>query len=206
MKRKILRAITILLFFGIVAMGILAAPIATSGYSMYKNAISETSLQEAIDKVRNNDSYIKLEDVPENFAAAVVQSEDKRFYKHGAIDMISIGRAVYHNVKELSFAEGGSTITQQLAKNLYFSFDKKLERKVAEVFVASDMEQLLTKDEILELYLNVAYFGEGCYGLKEAANHYYDSTPMDLSSQQVAALVFTLKSPNYYNPNAYAAE
>lgn len=206
MKRKFLRSITILLFFGIVAMGIFAAPIVTSGYSMYKNAVSEISLEEAIHKVRNEESYIKLEDVPEHFAAAVVQSEDKRFYQHGAVDVVSIGRAVYHNVKELSFAEGGSTITQQLAKNLYFSFDKKLERKVAEVFVASDLEKLLTKDEILELYLNVAYFGEGCYGLKEAANHYYDSVPMELSSQQVAALVFTLKSPNNYNPNVYQAE
>jgi membrane peptidoglycan carboxypeptidase len=101
------------------------------------------------------------------------------------------------------FEQGGSTITQQLAKNMYFSFEKKYERKVAELFVAFQLEKELTKDEILELYCNIAYYGEGCYGLKQAAEHYYGVDPLELSEVQIVALVWTLKSPNNYNPNAY---
>ena len=95
--------------------------------------------------------------------------------------------------------EGGSTITQQLAKNLYFTFDKKLERKVAELFVAFQLEHMLTKDEILELYCNVVYFGEGCYGLQEASEHYYNISSDELSVEQASALAFTIKRPNYNN-------
>ena len=203
MKKRILHPLAILLIVVAIAMGIFTVPIVINGYTMYKHAISEKSLEEAIRLVRNDDSYIKFEDMPDRFIEEVIKSEDKRFYSHTGIDFISIVRAMYHSIKEHSFAEGGSTITQQVAKNLYFSFDKKLERKVAEVFVAADLEKMLTKNEILELYLNISYFGEGCYGLKEAATHYYAITPASLSSQQVSALVFTLKRPNDYNPNVY---
>ena len=203
MKKKILFIIAALLIVAVIAIGVYSAPIIADGYSMYKNAISETSIEVAVNNVRNDDSYIRFEDVPDRFVDEVLESEDKRFYSHGGIDFIATVRAMYHSIKEQSFAEGGSTITQQVAKNLYFSFDKKLERKVAEVFVAADLERVLAKDEILELYLNIVYFGEGCYGLKEAADHYYGVTPMSLSSKQISALVFTLKRPNDYNPNAY---
>jgi membrane peptidoglycan carboxypeptidase len=203
MKKKILFLAAMLLIAAVIVIGIYSAPIIANGYSMYKNAISEKSIEEAINKIRNDDSYLKFEDVPEGFVDEVLKSEDKRFYSHVGIDFIATARAMYQSIKERSYAEGGSTITQQVAKNIYFSFDKKLERKVAEVFVAADLEKTLTKNEILELYLNIVYFGEGCYGLEEAANHYYGATPASLSSIQISALVFTLKRPNDYNPNVY---
>lgn len=206
MKKKVLHSITLLLAIVIIAVGIYSAPIIETGYSMYKNAIAEKSLEEAINKVRSDDSYIELEDVSDRFVSEVLKSEDKRFYYHPGIDIIATIRAVYNNIREQSFAQGGSTITQQVAKNLYFSFDKKMERKVAEVFVVADLERMMTKDGILELYLNIAYFGEGCYGLKEAAEHYYNASPKSLSPEQVSALVFTLKSPNNYNPNVYESK
>jgi membrane peptidoglycan carboxypeptidase len=203
MKKKILLLLAVLLTAAVIGIGVYSAPIIADGYSMYQNAVRETSIEDAINNVRNDDSYIKFEVVPDEFIDEVLESEDKRFYSHIGFDFIATARALYHSIKEQSFAEGGSTITQQVAKNLYFSFEKKLERKVAEVFVAADLERILTKNEILELYLNIAYFGEGCYGLKEAANHYYSVTPASLSSKQISALVFTLKRPNDYNPNAY---
>lgn len=202
MKNIILRFIAILLTACIVATVIYAVPIITAGYSMYKSAVNEKSLEEAIQQVQDDNSYIKIEDIPDSFISEVIKSEDKRFYEHAGVDPIAITRAFYRSMRERSYAEGGSTITQQVAKNLYFSFEKKLERKVAEVFVAAKLEGMLTKDEILEIYLNVAYFGEGCYGLKEAAKHYYGVTPKQLSPEQISALVITLKRPNDYNPNA----
>lgn len=203
MKKRALRVIAVLLIICVIAIGVFTVPIVKKGYSMYKNAISEASLVEVINKVRSDDSYIRLEDISDSFITEVIKSEDKRFYSHPGIDVIAISRALLHSIQELSWVEGGSTITQQVAKNLYFSFDKKLERKVAEVFVALNIEGTLEKDEILELYLNIAYFGEGCYGLKEAVAHYYGVSAGSLSSEQISALVFTLKRPNDYNPNAY---
>jgi len=203
MKKTILRFIGLVLIICIIGIGVYSAPIVATGYSMYKEAVSKTSLEEAVNKVKGSDNYIELKDISDEFAAKVVESEDKRFFEHKGVDIKAIIRAAYRSMREQSFAEGGSTITQQVGKNLYFSFDKKLERKVAEVFVAADLEKMLSKEEILELYLNISYFGEGCYGVKEAAKHYYGVSPKSLSSEQTAALVFTLKRPNDYNPNAY---
>ena len=110
---------------------------------------------------------------------AVISVEDHRFYKHPGIDIISIGRAVINDIKAMSFVEGGSTITQQLAKNIYFTQEKKIERKIAEVFMAFDIEKKYDKNEILELYVNTSYFGDGYYTVKEASRGYFAKEPPD---------------------------
>ena len=186
----------ILLILGMIKV----IPIFVSGYNMYKTAIAKTSISEKVSDLRGKNDYVTLNKISVEYQTAVIKSEDRRFYHHGAIDLISTGRAMVTNIFEGSYAEGGSTITQQLAKNLYFSFEKKYERKVAELLVAYDIEKELTKKEILELYCNVAYFGEGCYGIGQASKYYYNTTPDKLSKEQIDALVFTLKSPNNYNP------
>lgn len=195
--------ITVVLVMMAVCMTIKVIPIVTAGYKMYQEAISKESIEEAIAEIKEDDTYLTLDEIPESYKGGVVASEDKRFYKHSGMDLYATLRAVIVNLKAGSYKEGGSTITQQLAKNLYFSFEKKVERKVAELFVARDLEKMLTKDEILELYCNIAYFGEGCYGLEEAAEHYYGVDASQLSESQANALVFTIKSPNNYNPNVY---
>ena len=101
----------------------------------------------------------------------------------------------------MSFKEGGSTITQQLAKNLCLTFEKSLDRKVAEVIIAYQLEKNYSKDEILEMYLNITYLGEGNYGIKAASNYYYHIEPSELTKEQAKILVKTLKSPNVYNPS-----
>lgn len=202
-KRIFIRSFFALVIIGIILLVAFSAPIIKSGYDMYKNAINNKSLETAIEEVRNKENYIKIKDISKKFTQEVLKSEDKRFYYHYGFDLLATARAMYNNLKAKSFAQGGSTITQQLAKNIYFSFEKKYERKVAELLVSIDLENMLTKEEILELYCNIAYFGEGCYGVKEAANHYYGVEPNALSNEQISALVFTLKSPNNYNPNVY---
>ena len=189
--------ITLVIFFVIKV-----APILTKGYDMFETAIKETPIKEKCESIRMKDHYVSIEAISPLFLQKVVASEDKRFYDHKGINLSSTVRAFLKNIKAGSSVEGGSSITQQLAKNLYFSFEKRYERKVAELLVAFELEDVLTKDEILELYCNVAYFGEGAYGIEEAAQHYYGISALQLNEEQSDALVKTLKSPNYYNPNS----
>lgn len=200
-KRKVVDLGLIVFIILLLTMAIKVYPIVERGYDMYHEAVNEVSLEEKIAEIRSDENYIELEDISKEYRDMVIESEDSRFYSHLGIDPIAITRAAYEDIKAGAFVQGGSTITQQLGKNMYFSFEKKYERKVAEVFLAFDLEGELTKDEILELYCNIAYFGEGCYGLKEASEHYYSVTPKDLFGKQAEILVNTLKSPNNYNPN-----
>lgn len=202
--KKIIKKIVLSITFIILMIGISkVAPIVLRGYQMYKTVINQTSIKDSVNKVRSDKDYITIDNISDEYISHVLRSEDRRFYFHFGFDFISTGRAVYNDLKAGSFIQGGSTITQQLAKNLYFDFDKKYERKVAELFVAFDLEKEYTKDEILELYCNITYFGENCYGIKEAANHYYGIDQKNLTKSQAGALVFTLKSPNNYNPHVY---
>lgn len=203
MKKRIIKLFLIFLFVTCMIIILIVFPTIKSGYNMYKSAIEEVNVEQRIQQIRSDSDYIKLEEISNDYITLLLESEDKRFYYHPGFDPIAIARALYNNVKQGYFAQGGSTITQQLAKNLYFSFDKKMERKVAELFVALELERLLTKDEILELYCNVAYYGEGCYGISEASRHYYGVSPSTLTKEQATSLVLTLKSPNRYNPNSY---
>ena len=131
---------------------------------------------------------------------AVISVEDHRFYQHGGLDIIAIGRAVINDIKAMSFVEGGSTITQQLAKNVYFTQEKKLERKIAEVFMAFDFEKALEKSEILELYLNTSYFGDGYNTVKEASRGYFGKEPKDLTDGECIMLAGIPNAPSVYAP------
>lgn len=178
-----------------------AFPIFEKGYDLYNETLDSNDIESIISDIRNRDNYVSIEDVSSKYLDALIKSEDKRFFYHNGIDPISLGRAVYNDIRAMKFVQGGSTITQQLAKNLFFSFEKKMERKVAEGLMAIKLEKELSKSEILELYINIIYFGENCYGIKEASNHYYGKNPNDLTENQIDALVYTIKSPNNYNPN-----
>lgn len=168
---------------------------------MYHEAIDTRPLQEKVAEIQSDDSYAKLDEISPFFITQVIESEDRRFYDHKGINLSSTARAFLKNIETGTTTEGGSSITQQLAKNMYFSFEKRYERKVAELFVAFDLEKAYSKNEILELYCNIAYFGEGCYGIKEATVYYYGIEPDELTLEQAEILVKTLKSPNIYNPN-----
>ena len=206
MKKKFIWIIN-LIILSIFILGLTKVmPILSSGYKMYQNSVNENSVESVVDKIKEKEGYFTLDTIPKDYIEELLQSEDKRFYYHFGLDLIATTRAMFNNIKAGSYVQGGSTITQQLAKNMYFSFEKKLDRKVAEVFVAFELERNYSKDEILELYLNVIYFGEGCYGVKEAANHYYGVEPQNLNEEQIGELVFTIKSPNNYNPNVYGGE
>ncbi len=143
------------------------------GYDMYKEAIKNEPLAEKIQSIKDKENYSKIEEVPQMYKNAVISVEDHRFYKHSGIDIIAIGRAAVNDIKAMDFVEGGSTITQQLSKNIYFTQEKKINRKIAEVFMAFEIEKNYDKDQILELYLNTSYFGDGYYTAKEACKRIF---------------------------------
>lgn len=171
------------------------------GYQIYQDKIQEQSLSERVNQLKSKEDYVTLDQISPIYKEAVLESEDRRFYQHGPVDYYGLVRAMFINITTFSFKEGGSTITQQLAKNLCLSFKKDLSRKFAEVFIAKDLEDHYSKDEILEMYLNITYLGEGNYGIQAASQYYYHIDAIDLNKQQCDILVKTLKRPSVYNPS-----
>ena len=164
--------LSVMLLLGLLAMCaavLVAGVLGVKGYCLYKESIEQTPLKQRIEAIQSDEHFIKYQDLPQTYIDAVISVEDHRFYQHHGLDFIAIGRAVLYNIKEGSFAQGGSTITQQVAKNLLFTQEKKLERKAAEVFAVWDLESHYSKEEIFELYVNTIYFGSGYYGIYDAA-------------------------------------
>lgn len=194
---KLVKKITITVLLIFICIG---SYFICSGYQMYKSAINKMPLKDKIATIRQKEDYTKIDDMPQIYLKAVVSVEDHRFYKHFGIDVISIGRAFVNDIKKMKFVEGGSTITQQLAKNIYFTQDKKIVRKVAEIFMAFSIESNYNKDEILELYLNTSYFGNGFYSVKSASLGYFNKLPKDMNDSESIMLAGIPNAPSLYNP------
>lgn len=170
-----------------------------NGYSLYKSVLKETSLEEKINEIRNKEDYTKIEDVSPDFLNAIVAVEDHRFYKHNGVDLISTVKAIFTNVKASSYVTGGSSITQQLAKNMYFSQEKKMARKIAEMFMAYNLEKNLSKNEILELYINNIYYGSGYYSVYSASMGYFNKKPSELTLDEASLLAGIPNAPSIYS-------
>lgn len=143
---------------------------------------------------------LSIEDVPTHMIDAVLSIEDRRFYHHFGIDPIGLARAVYVNLRSSDRTQGGSTITQQLAKNLFLTQDKTYKRKIQEALLALWLEKELTKDEILMAYLNRVYMGAGTYGIEAATRVYFNKPVKDLTLFESATLAGLLKAPSRYSP------
>lgn len=144
---------------------------------------------------------LTVADMSPHIAPAVMAIEDRRFYKHFGLDPIGLARAIFTNIRGRGVRQGGSTITQQLAKNLFLTPERTLRRKIKEALLALYLEQRYTKDDILAAYLNRAYFGAGAYGIDSAARVYFNSSARDLSLHQAAMLAGLLKAPSRYSPD-----
>lgn len=170
------------------------------GYSLYNQAKNQMDIDATINSIRAKDNYTKITELPQSFTDAVIAAEDHSFYQHGPIDISAIIRAVFVNIKDMSPREGGSTITQQVAKNMFFTQEKLLRRKVAEALMAFDLEKILTKDEILELYINTNFYGNGYTGVKDAARGYYQKEPAALTLAEATMLAGIPNAPSVYAP------
>ncbi len=149
-----------------------------------------------------NGDEARLSELPAYVPQAVIAIEDRRFYYHYGVDPIGLIRAIYTNYRSGRLVQGGSTLTQQLAKNLFLSHDRTLQRKLQEVVLAVWLERNFTKDEILQLYLNRVYFGSGATGIEKAAWTYYQKPASELSVIEAATLAGVLKAPSINNPAA----
>lgn len=145
-------------------------------------------------------TYIPLDQISENISRAVIATEDRRFYDHHGFDIKGIARAALSSLVKGRIAGGGSTITQQLAKNAYLSADQTLTRKLRELFLAIEIEKHYSKDQILEMYLNHAYFGSGVWGVEDASRRYFGKSASEVTIQEAAVLAGILKAPSLYNP------
>lgn len=194
---KIVRKILVLVMVAVICSGF---SIVWKGYTIYQDAVKAVSLEKKAASIQAKENYTEYEELPTVYVEAVVSVEDKRFFRHMGMDPIAIGRAVLHDLQAGAYVEGGSTITQQLAKNLYFSQEKQLTRKVAEVFVALDLERSFSKEEIFELYVNSIYFGDGYYDVCSASIGYFGKEPIDMTEYESTLLAGIPNAPSRYAP------
>lgn len=189
----------LLLFISII-ITLIVTFITYKGYTMYKTVTTKESIIEKVKKIKEYDNYISINDVPDTYKNATIAIEDHRFYSHHGIDIITTLRSFIVNIKNKELTNGGSTITQQVARNFYFTQEKSFIRKIAELFIAIEIENNYSKDEILEMYLNIIYFGDGYTGLKQASYGYFRVSPLRLSLYEQTLLAGIPNAPSIYSP------
>lgn len=194
---KLLKKILIIL---LILFVIGASLVFMIGFGYYSSTLKEKPLVSRVEEITKKEHYTPFSELSEDYIHAVIAVEDHRYYNHGPIDPIGIARAFYTNIRDGQFDEGGSTITQQVAKNVVFNQDKTLVRKLGEVFAAYDLEKNYSKDEIFALYVNSSYFGDGYYGIYDASMGYYQKIPKDLTLAEASMLAGVPNAPSIYSP------
>ena len=169
------------------------------GYDRYQDVLTERPLDNVIQELQSKNNYTKYEDVPQIYYDALISVEDRRFYSHNGFDIVGTARAVYNDIKAKKLLEGGSTISQQLAKNLYFPNDDTLERKIAEIFMAMKIEREYEKEDVLEFYVNGIYYGSGYYSIYDASKGYFNKEPKDMTDYECTLLVGIPNAPSIYS-------
>jgi len=198
LKKIIIRIIIVVIIIVIFIVG----KIFIDGYVMYEQAIEKISISEKIKKIKSSNDYVEINEMTKEYKNAVIAIEDHRFAEHSGIDYIATFRAILRNLKDGQLSEGGSTITQQLAKNMYFTQEKKFERKVAELLVAFKLEKDYSKDDILEMYINIMYFGNGYYGIGKASRGYLYKEPIEMTLYESTLLAGLPNAPSIYALNS----
>lgn len=207
--RILFRTVATLALLGVIGAGAIIAYFAatlppTAAWAVPERPPNVAILSERGELIANRGDTggrtVTLDELPDHVPNAVIAIEDRRFYSHPGIDPIGLARAMVTNISAGSLVQGGSTISQQLAKNLFLDPSRTLERKIQEMIFAVWLEMKYSKDEILEMYLNRVYLGAGAYGVDAAARRYFGKGASDLSLPEAALLAGLLKAPTYYAP------
>lgn len=169
------------------------------GRNTAKRVMREKPIREYYAEISKKPLFCRYEEIPASLTVILVNLEDKTFWEHKGVNVVKIIQSLIENMQKWEKSRGGSTITQQLAKNMYFSFEKTIHRKIAEYFVAKELERTLTKQEILEFYLNIVTWGDGIKGVGEASEFYFRKSPSELTVNQSLALVTMLPNPKYFS-------
>lgn len=194
--------IVVFLAFGVHSLILSNIPLKLSAITNTKLSIDIYNSQGLKLKEDNafNVSTIDIELLPEHTKQAFISIEDKNFYKHKGINLTRIAKAFWDNLISFNIKEGASTITQQLIKNTHLSSERTISRKLNEIKLALELEKKLSKNDILENYLNIIYFGNNCYGIENASQYYFTKSASQLNVNESAILAGLIKSPNYYSP------
>ena len=195
--KTIKKLLSLIILFAVICIGV----VGYLGWEMYDAAVSQVPVEERIAAIMAQPDYTVYDDLPETYVEAVIAAEDRRFRFHRGFDVVSTGRALWRNLSNHGIVEGGSTITQQLGRIMYFSQEKKYTRKVAEVLVARDIEKLCSKDKIFELYVNTIYFGSGYYNIHDAARGYFGKAPAEMNDSECTMLAGIPNAPSVYSPD-----
>ena len=198
--KKLFKLFAIFILIIIILLLIKTYQYVSTGYNMYKVALENKSIEQMINEIESQENYTKLEDVKKIYLDAVIAVEDHRFYEHKGIDIFAIMSAIALDFANNKAISGGSTITQQLCKNVYFTQERKIERKIAEIFMAHKLEENISKDKILELYINAIFYGNGYYNIKSASIGYFGVEPINLTDYQATMLAGIPNAPSLYNP------
>lgn len=162
--------------------------------------------KESLESRVHREKFVPYDKIPDLLKKGIIATEDRRYYDHGAVDIIGVSRAFITNSMAGETLEGGSTIAQQTVKNIFLSNDRTMTRKLEELALAVQLERNYSKEEILELYLNTIYFGHGTYGVGEASRVYFGKEPKDLDLSQCAMLAGLPQAPSAYDPISHPQE
>ncbi|WP_238544765.1 transglycosylase domain-containing protein [Geomicrobium sp. JCM 19037] len=201
MNRPVFISIVMVLSTLVVAVGGYAAALITGSILTDEDQLNFAETSTVVDEEGEvlarlffeDRTNISIDEIPEHVQQSFIAVEDHRFHEHQGVDFIAIGRALYRDILAGAAVEGGSTITQQLAKNVYLENDKTLLRKTKEVLISMNLERNFSKDTLLEMYLNQIYFGHGVYGIERASELYFDKSAKDLTIAEGALLAASRK-------------
>ena len=194
-----MKTIKKLLWLFLVILVIVSGVQIKGGYDKYQQALADRPLTDVLEELQGKENYMQYEEIPEIYYKALVAVEDRRFYKHNGFDIIGTIRAIYNDIKAKELLEGGSTISQQLVKNLYFPQDNTLQRKIAEIFMAMKIEREYEKEDVLEFYVNGIYYGSGYYSIYDASKGYFGKEPKDMTDYECTLLVGIPNAPSVYS-------
>lgn len=195
MKRFFKKLVLTLLIGGILG----SVGLGVWGYAEYKNVIGQKPIEPLVAAYRDQKHYTQYADLPKTFVDAVIATEDARYWsRHTTLDFEALGRAMFRNLKNWRLVEGGSTIPQQIAKNLYYNENTSIIRKISEWFIANDLLKTYNKNDLFALYANMNYYGDGFNGIYSASMGYFKKKPSQLSDGQASLLAGIPQAPAVY--------
>ena len=198
LKRFVKRLLSCLLLAALFVLVVIGGTLGVQGWRLYRATAAQKPIAGLYDEISSRPGFASCDQLPQTYIDAVISVEDSRFEKHHGIDPAAIVRALWADLRTRSLAEGGSTLTQQLAKNELFTQDKHLARKAAEMLAAFDLEKAYSKQQIFEMYANTIYFGNGCYGITQAAEGYFGKEPAQLTDAEAVFLAGLPNAPSLY--------
>ena len=202
LKRFVKRLLSCLLLAALFVLVVIGGTLGVQGWRLYRATAAQKPIAGLYDEISSRPGFASCDQLPQTYINAVLSVEDSRFVHHHGVDPLSIARALWADLRSGTLAEGGSTITQQLAKNTLFTQEKHLARKAAEMFAALAIEKQYNKEQIFEMYVNTIYFGSGHYGIGEAAQGYFGKTPLQLTDAEAVMLAGLPNAPSAYSPNS----